>query len=105
MKDYCKCDQHAVVYTAISDICIENIWVIRTLIPSLVNKFYFFIVTTFEFAPYKGKLSDIYRQFLKKYQISNIGYMTHPMMLRHCGRVTQICVLNTVKLGACASSP
>jgi len=26
-------------------------------------------------------------------------------MLAHCGRVTQICVFNTVKLGTSASSP
>jgi len=26
-------------------------------------------------------------------------------MLRHCGRVTHICVFNTVKLGTSASSP
>ena len=26
-------------------------------------------------------------------------------MLTHCGRVTQICVFNTVKLGTSASSP
>jgi len=25
--------------------------------------------------------------------------------LKHCGRVTQICVFNTVKLGTSASSP
>jgi len=26
-------------------------------------------------------------------------------LLKHCGRVTQICVFNTVKLGTSASSP
>jgi hypothetical protein len=81
MKNYSKRDQHVVVYTAISDTRIEYSWVIWTIIPSLVNKFYIFIVTTFKLAPYKGTLSDMYRQFFKKYQISNIGYMTHPMVL------------------------
>ena len=28
-----------------------------------------------------------------------------PRLLTHCGRVTQICVFNTVKLGTSASSP
>jgi len=32
------------------------------------------------------------------------GYK-HPFALPHCGRVTQICVSNTVKLGTSASSP
>jgi len=27
------------------------------------------------------------------------------VILTHCGRVTQICVINTVKLGTSASSP
>jgi len=27
------------------------------------------------------------------------------MILTHCGRVTQICIFNTVKLGTSASSP
>jgi len=27
------------------------------------------------------------------------------ILLTHCGRVTQICVFNTVKLGTSASSP
>jgi len=27
------------------------------------------------------------------------------LSLKHCGRVTQICVFNTVKLGTSASSP
>jgi hypothetical protein len=29
----------------------------------------------------------------------------HGICLTHCGRVTQICVFNTVKLGTSASSP
>jgi len=29
----------------------------------------------------------------------------HKQNLTHCGRVTQICVFNTVKLGTSASSP
>jgi len=29
----------------------------------------------------------------------------HRLVLPHCGRVTQICVFNTVKLGTSASSP
>jgi len=33
----------------------------------------------------------------------NIGYLL--LLLTHCGRVTQICVFNTVKLGTSASSP
>ena len=32
-------------------------------------------------------------------------YHTHIYYLTHCGRVTQICVFNTVKLGTSASSP
>jgi len=30
---------------------------------------------------------------------------TSSSILTHCGRVTQICVFNTVKLGTSASSP
>ena len=32
-------------------------------------------------------------------------YDRGPIILSHCGRVTQICVFNTVKLGTAASSP
>jgi len=43
----------------------------------------------------------------------NIELKMHPhnmireerLTLTHCGRVTQICVFNTVKLGTSASSP
>jgi len=34
-----------------------------------------------------------------------INRVLKPVCLTHCGRVTQICVFNTVKLGTSASSP
>ena len=34
-----------------------------------------------------------------------LGLILTDMNLTHCGRVTQICVFNTVKLGTSASSP
>ena len=40
--------------------------------------------------------------------IVSLPYITRPALtvsLTHCGRVTQICVFNTVKLGTSASSP
>jgi len=41
--------------------------------------------------------------------IHTYSYMTVSQLqytlLTHCGRVTQICVFNTVKLGTSASSP
>jgi len=36
-------------------------------------------------------------------KLANLLYQVHN--LTHCGRVTQICVSNTVKLGTSASSP
>ena len=33
------------------------------------------------------------------------NFLTIRHVLTHCGRVTQICVFNTVKLGTSASSP
>jgi len=45
----------------------------------------------------------------KTYPETKVHYScTHyftSMILTHCGRVTQICVFNTVKLGTSASSP
>ena len=34
-----------------------------------------------------------------------VGSVFKAELLTHCGRVTQICVFNTVKLGISASSP
>ena len=34
-----------------------------------------------------------------------IALFVYAISLTHCGRVTQICVFNTVKLGTSASSP
>ena len=47
--------------------------------------------------------------YYKKVTISRVsilkGYGDMGVFLTHCGRVTQICVFNTVKLGTSASSP
>jgi len=37
--------------------------------------------------------------------LETAGLQREFFMLTHCGRVTQICVFNTVKLGTSASSP
>jgi len=37
--------------------------------------------------------------------IAEIIFAQFLQLLTHCGRVTQICVFNTVKLGTSASSP
>jgi len=36
---------------------------------------------------------------------SALCFTVNNVQLTHCGRVTQICVFNTVKLGTSASSP
>jgi len=63
---------------------------------------------------------NIFRKSAEKIQVSltsdkNKGYFIwghvyiydniSELILTHCGRVTQICVFNTVKLGISASSP
>ena len=50
------------------------------------------------------------RQKQKRKQLQNVfswkcGIVRHIPLLTRCGRVTQICVFNTVKLGTSASSP
>jgi len=42
------------------------------------------------------------RQSRQRKKLQNEKYI---LGLTHCGRVTQICVFNTVKLGTSASSP
>ena len=38
-------------------------------------------------------------------ELREVGIQKDDINLTHCGRVTQICVFNTVKLGTSASSP
>jgi len=39
------------------------------------------------------------------YRVDIFPLLLHGVLMTHCGRVTQICVFNTVKLGTSASSP
>ena len=63
-------------------------------------------------AKYENNLRIFERQILRKIfgpvAIDNVWRIRNNMEidnLTHCGRVTQICVFNTVKLGTSASSP
>ena len=50
----------------------------------------------------------ILKKILKKFREKKKSWRVFRMIritLTHCGRVTQICVFNTVKLGTSASSP
>jgi len=47
---------------------------------------------------------SLYSRYLQLFRLK-FGVPVHPTQLTHCGRVTQICVFNTVKLGTSASSP
>ena len=48
--------------------------------------------------------SDLCRSVLSIFYYTKVVF-SPPPILTHCGRVTQICVFNTVKLGTSASSP
>ena len=43
--------------------------------------------------------------YLNVYMQHTLPVLVLPTFLTHCGRVTQICIFNTVKLGTSASSP
>ena len=55
----------------------------------------------------EGSVPRLHQLFLD--QVPNQWNIVHITLTRfyltHCGRVTQICVFNTVKLGTSASSP
>jgi hypothetical protein len=50
-------------------------------------------------------IAILFNNFALQYAIKRVQVNQDGLKLTHCGRVTQICVFNTVKLGTSASSP